>query len=203
MGALKEVSDCGLTACARGSCAPVDCLWGKWAQWMSCTKCGGERKRYRHILRYPKCGGSPCHPSLAEEASGCPRLYQDVSYCEWGNWEAWSACSAKCGAGRRNRIRRLHLRKNSIAMRALEAQQRIALEKKYAAAHNTVWDGRRARWLVAVFALGILSGTVAVASWRCVREGRLPRYQRVAWSGDRADVVVDDADGHGSEGRTL
>uniref|UniRef100_S4R6S8 SCO-spondin n=1 Tax=Petromyzon marinus TaxID=7757 RepID=S4R6S8_PETMA len=89
---------CGSLPCS------VDCGWSEWTAWSLCTKtCDvGTRRRFR----------SATHPPAAFGGRGCSGLPVEVAYCGllpckavWGEWEAWSGCSASCGGGVRVRSR--------------------------------------------------------------------------------------------------
>jgi len=102
--ALSEIKECAREPC-RGT-VPVDCKLGDWEDWDACGKCSGERRRFRSILDYPENGGASCEPFDAEQAADCPRKCHERTYCTWGSWEEWSACSATCGEGARRKRRR-------------------------------------------------------------------------------------------------
>merc|ERR1712080_669433 len=92
---LSETAGCNIQACPVG-CAPIDCVWGDWGEWSACDKCGGERKRFRHVSTLPECGGMRCRPDSAEEASNCTRTCHQPAYCAFGDWGNWGRCSARC-----------------------------------------------------------------------------------------------------------
>eukprot|EP00929_Paragymnodinium_shiwhaense_P097590 TRINITY_DN59225_c0_g1_i1.p1 TRINITY_DN59225_c0_g1~~TRINITY_DN59225_c0_g1_i1.p1 ORF type:complete len:1427 (-),score=228.70 TRINITY_DN59225_c0_g1_i1:32-4312(-) len=84
---------------------PVDCLWGEWKPWTSCSaSCGeGHRIRLRQLLRDAQAGGAACQGSGKMVAS-C-QLETCPADCIWKKWGDWSSCSASCGGGRRERSR--------------------------------------------------------------------------------------------------
>eukprot|EP00438_Fugacium_kawagutii_P024013 Skav203308 [mRNA] locus=scaffold2570:119040:128690:- [translate_table: standard] len=93
--------------------------WSSWSQWGACNKCGGQRVRFRHVVREPANGGFPCELKASEETGKCPRKCHESMYCVWGHWESWSACSTSCGSGGvRHRQRGLAL-KSHDEVRAL------------------------------------------------------------------------------------
>merc|ERR550532_352491 len=65
--------------------------------------------RYRHITQHARHGGKACEPFEAEEVGACPRQCHERRYCTWGDWAAWGQCTARCGAGKRMRVRYLGL----------------------------------------------------------------------------------------------
>jgi hypothetical protein len=91
-GALTESQNCTQPACA---CAVSD-----WSTWTPCTTtCGaGMTSRSRNVTM----AASDC-PALSDSKACnpgvCPRD------CAVGAWATWSACSATCGGGRRERTR--------------------------------------------------------------------------------------------------
>jgi len=103
---LNEVRGCEQASCSRG-CEPQDCTWDDWGEWSACDKCGGQMKRFRHVLREANCGGSACVALASEETANCTRQCHVPVYCMWGDWKEWSACSATCGHAEKSRTRHL------------------------------------------------------------------------------------------------
>lgn len=101
--ALAEVKEC-----ASKSCPKVDCAWGEWEFWSTCSRtCGGGlKRRARSIRQPPREGGLPCMPQDEEEvmpcATGsCDRCVDGV----WADWGEWMNCSATCSPAYRSRHR--------------------------------------------------------------------------------------------------
>nr|XP_032822651.1 SCO-spondin-like [Petromyzon marinus] len=109
-GDVVPVDPCNNCTCVNGEMqcgslpCSVDCGWSEWTAWSLCTKtCDvGTRRRFR----------SATHPPAAFGGRGCSGLPVEVAYCGllpckavWGEWEAWSGCSASCGGGVRVRSR--------------------------------------------------------------------------------------------------
>lgn len=115
---LTETQGCAQQEChAIGP--KVNCEWSVWSQWGACNKCGGQRSRFRHVVRESANGGLPCELKASEETGKCPRKCHESMFCVWGHWESWSACSTSCGSGGvRHRQRGLAL-KSHDEVRAL------------------------------------------------------------------------------------
>jgi len=109
-GHETEVHECkDLKECAKAPA--VDCQWDKWSEWSACTKCGGQRKRYRNILKAPAHGGKECKDTDTSETEGCLGKAEKLcekTYCIWQAWDEWGGCSRKCGTGKKMRRRTLH-----------------------------------------------------------------------------------------------
>merc|ERR1712048_1207659 len=108
----------GTRACNTKACPievrKVDCSWGAWSTWGACSKCGGERTRFRHVVREPSNGGKSCDAGSSEEMDKCPRRCHEKSYCVWGEWGPFSECTETCGTGgKRSRQRSLVLKRES------------------------------------------------------------------------------------------
>jgi len=106
--ALGQVQACNVAPCS-GVCSPQDCKWSDWGAWSACDKCGGQMRRFRHVISEAQCGGRICDAWPAEETTNCTRKCHEPVYCVWSGWEPWSACSATCGSAEKTRHRRLKL----------------------------------------------------------------------------------------------
>jgi len=105
---LREIQGCNEFPCARN----VDCIWGGWVEWGSCSReCGGGQKiRYRHITTLPKQGGKQCDKGDSVEIAPCNEYQCGAKvYCEFNMWSEWGECSTTCGAGQQIRRRELIL----------------------------------------------------------------------------------------------
>ncbi|CAJ1411111.1 unnamed protein product [Effrenium voratum] len=112
LAALSEVQECNRHLCSGGN-LPVDCEVGQWQEWGLCSRCDGERTRFRNILRYASDGGKPCDQMSVREVGKCPRMCRGNLFCTWATWEDWGPCSKTCGrGGKRRRRRYLHLTEN-------------------------------------------------------------------------------------------
>jgi hypothetical protein len=83
----------------------MDCKWGDWQDWGECDKCGGQKRRFRHLKHHASCGGTPCTPDAAEMTAKCDRACHAKTYCGFGEWKDWGECSATCGPATRERVR--------------------------------------------------------------------------------------------------
>ncbi|XP_068757679.1 coadhesin-like [Montipora capricornis] len=94
----------GVESC-QTAIAPVHGQWSQWSEYGPCSvPCFGESKRTRTCSSpAPVFGGNPC--------SGINEVIKICSDCigvvdgSWSNWGFWSACSATCGPGQRQRQR--------------------------------------------------------------------------------------------------
>jgi len=81
----------------------MDCEVSDWMDTECTLTCGGgEMTRTRTVLAKPANWGMQCPPLSEKEAcneQGCP------VDCVLHEWEHWSACSAECGGGLRERTR--------------------------------------------------------------------------------------------------
>jgi len=98
-GKLREVSGCSQEECG----GVADCKWSQWSVFSACsTSCGGGFKtRSRGIEISPRNGGKLCSAMPKSEAVAC-NTQECKSLCkdaEWGEWSAYSLCSASCGTG--------------------------------------------------------------------------------------------------------
>ena len=84
--------------CNTNGC-PVDCVWGQWTGWGSCsvTCGGGTQTSMRTIKKEAENGGNNCvGKSIRDQpcnTNGCPMD------CQWGQWTAWESCTKTCGGG--------------------------------------------------------------------------------------------------------
>jgi len=177
--ALEVTRPCNAQKCAA-SCAPTDCMWGEWSTWGECDKCGGQRKRVRHILRYPECHGAACQPHDSQQIGKCTSEVACVEqiFCGWQEWEPWSLCSASCGTGAaKSRVRRL-----KSSLHVMTAQDGHLLEAKYGVTlkRPSVPSAERLGTFVVSFLCGSMSLFVAAGSVRlCSRRSRDFRYEPV------------------------
>merc|ERR1712066_91975 len=82
-------------------------MGGHWHDWGACDRCGGLRKRYRHIQQMASSSGEQCKTDDLEQVESCSRRCDGDFFCVWGPWLAWSDCSSTCGTGRQSRRREL------------------------------------------------------------------------------------------------
>jgi len=90
--------DTKLGTCGTNPC-PIDCVWGSWSDFNTCTKtCGtGNQTRTRVQTTLAQYGGVNCTGNTSEvqncNTQGCPVP------CAWSSWGAWGTCSVSCAAG--------------------------------------------------------------------------------------------------------
>uniref|UniRef100_A0AAR2JE39 Adhesion G protein-coupled receptor B1b n=1 Tax=Pygocentrus nattereri TaxID=42514 RepID=A0AAR2JE39_PYGNA len=90
--------------CNNSIVCPVNGAWDEWAPWSLCSStCGrGYRDRVR-VCKPPNNGGEPCR-GPSKQTKFC-----NIAVCpvdgSWNEWSGWSACSASCSNGTRQRTR--------------------------------------------------------------------------------------------------
>ncbi|CAJ1420422.1 unnamed protein product [Effrenium voratum] len=168
---LVVTEACSTRPCLQ--CKPVDCIWGDWDMWGACDKCGGQRKRYRHVRVQADCGGKVCQQRYAEEISNCSRICHTPTFCAWSDWRGWGDCSVSCGPnGVRTRVRYLEAHMQTVSPYAVSKygmngmQGLDALEEKFHELKDRAKsvESHRMAELLAAFALGSMSfmGLVAM-----------------------------------------
>merc|ERR1712048_981181 len=170
-GSLSMVDACNTWPCplAPGS---DDCQWGSWQSWGACDKCGGQRKRFRHIKVMAQNGGRECLPQASEEIAACPRSCHTRVFCTWGEWSEETPCSVTCGIGFVKRVR--HLMKSDHPPKAVNLYQDAP---KYA--ESEIQGGHRFREIVTSFACGGLF--TFIAAWGRHIFRRAPQASSRTW----------------------
>ena len=97
-GAKCHGSNTELQSC-NTHCCRIDCKWGEWMTWGSCSlSCaGGSRTRTRYVDIQPRCSGTSCQ-GLAIDFQSC-NTGCCPQHCQWGRWAVFGTCSATCGPG--------------------------------------------------------------------------------------------------------
>jgi len=176
---LAETKPCGRQSCDE-DCTAIDCHWSDWGTWSACDKCGGQRKRYRHVRHHPSCGGVSCDPGASEEITNCTRSCHGGHYCLWEDWSTWGACTASCGAALRQRKRQLAPSEAPPPACSHQTHLRVLLEvsgddgdglqlqQKLKGLHKraTVLEERRNTELVLSFMVGFTGLLAALAAGR-------------------------------------
>lgn len=112
---LAEVQPCNEGTCADEP-VPVPCAMSEWTDWSDCDKCGGQKRRNRHIIQMPRNKGAPCedqkgNPWPAEETAACERACGELQCCVWGPWTPEGVCmtpnAKNCGPGFQKLVRQL------------------------------------------------------------------------------------------------
>jgi len=123
---LSQAAPCGLQSCPK-----VDCLWGEWSDWSSCScSCGGgERLRDRQIKNSPINNGAQCEPLTKEEVQPCNTHACRKPKCidgDWDDWGPWKECSATCKIGFTLRQRQLRTEATSCGKPAEGLSRELA-----------------------------------------------------------------------------
>lgn len=113
-GALVELVACGTVLCCPECDKNQNCAWNDWSDWSACsTTCdGGEHKRTRGVGTLSKNHGKPCEAQDSYEVGSCNLQKCDggaVEYCVWADWGVFSECTAPCGGGTNERVRKLQM----------------------------------------------------------------------------------------------
>eukprot|EP00929_Paragymnodinium_shiwhaense_P046780 TRINITY_DN237_c0_g2_i2.p1 TRINITY_DN237_c0_g2~~TRINITY_DN237_c0_g2_i2.p1 ORF type:complete len:1617 (-),score=410.89 TRINITY_DN237_c0_g2_i2:304-5154(-) len=192
---LSKTEPCHTQACPA-ECKAVDCKWSDWGAWSDCDKCGGQKRRQRHIVSNAKCAGTPCNLTTTEEVTHCPRMCDSQSFCAWDEWAEWSPCSATCDEGRRHRHRSLTVKAVTGPGGKLTKLDEIpttdmdeeALEQNLEVLSSRARDleARRLQELVVAFGAGLVTLVAMVAGFRAFSR-RGP--SSVAYGGVQGDNV--------------
>lgn len=160
---LREVAQCNCHPCERRP--TVDCQFRDWGDWGACDKCGGQTRRFRHIATSAKHGGRQCDLTATEETKDCPVTCGDQGHCTWQHWGKWGACTAKCGHGRRMRLRYLtvSLKDDDEVPVARSDLQQMYMELKE---RNDMLEGRNSKELLVAFTFGLGVFGLAILGFR-------------------------------------
>eukprot|EP00928_Gymnodinium_smaydae_P045587 TRINITY_DN3036_c0_g4_i1.p1 TRINITY_DN3036_c0_g4~~TRINITY_DN3036_c0_g4_i1.p1 ORF type:complete len:1748 (-),score=359.16 TRINITY_DN3036_c0_g4_i1:118-5361(-) len=104
---------------------PKDCLLGHWEDWTPCAPGTKQSFRAREVLQHPANGGKPCNGTL-KETRFCKASLPVPSDCATSEWQEWTTCSATCGEGQHERMRRIISDANSGGAACNESLQEVA-----------------------------------------------------------------------------
>jgi len=97
--------------CETDGPQPIDCEFGAWGNWSSCTPDsgsieGGGQTRTRPIITQPQHGGQACPTATSGYEVGDTewRMCKVPVDCEWGAWSAWTEWT-ECFGGEKSRNR--------------------------------------------------------------------------------------------------
>jgi len=175
---LSETRACSQQACPD-QCLPTDCAWNDWSSWSACDKCGGEKRRFRHVQRVAQCGGQPCDAGLSEEVANCTRKCHEPSYCAFGEWSSWGECSASCGSGTQSRERHLEVTSRPELQFLTDAEDSNLLREFQQLRWETdALQRQQVQSLAMSFIGGLLSLLAGLAAVRALSRGHSSRGQR-------------------------
>ncbi|CAK0847070.1 unnamed protein product [Prorocentrum cordatum] len=189
----SQIEECGRSSCSGAS--PVDCEFGDWEPWGECTKCAGQRKRFRKIVTHGMHGGQSCGAFDSQEVGKCPRDCDENVFCVWKDWDEWSDCTATCGnSSKKQRRRYLHLssstKKDDEA--PLPPAQDVMARYMDLQRRAKVLDRNHFLELFVAFAGGSISLVVVVAGIRIFNTARGSRAGWLPtgfWNGDALEQV--------------
>jgi len=171
---LQMTEACSLQLCPV-KCQPQNCEWSPWGVWSACDKCGGQKRRQRHIVQNVACNGEPCNLENTEEVTNCTRKCHEPVFCSWDDWEVWSACTATCDEGRRHRTRSLTVKSVKLGpgVTNYEELPEEALEKnlQVLSLRARELEARRMQEIVVAFGAGLVTLVALVAGFRAFSRG--------------------------------
>lgn len=165
-GALAEIGECGKEQCPGAEV--VDCKFSDWQEWGACSKCSGERMRYRHVLEYATSYGANCEAGDLRQIADCPRVCGGEHYCVWDGWEAWSSCSNSCGPGKRQRRRSLQLSGSPGSEDLLPSMDELMRQYAYLDVRTKALEAHRFEELSIAFGAGCMALVVGILGYRSV-----------------------------------
>eukprot|EP00927_Polykrikos_kofoidii_P076775 TRINITY_DN73801_c0_g1_i1.p1 TRINITY_DN73801_c0_g1~~TRINITY_DN73801_c0_g1_i1.p1 ORF type:complete len:1551 (+),score=187.84 TRINITY_DN73801_c0_g1_i1:478-4653(+) len=164
--ALDMVEECNSNPCGKVE-KPIDCKFGDWGDWSACSKCGGEKRRLRHIISFPASGGAPCDYDAIEEVTSCS-ISCEPTVCSWSDWAAWGDCRSACGRGHRSRVRVLGVASSSSSSSSVALPDVDAVLGAYTElqAQTQSLEHNRFSELIASFSCGLVSIIAVLGAWR-------------------------------------
>eukprot|EP00929_Paragymnodinium_shiwhaense_P029094 TRINITY_DN16758_c0_g1_i1.p1 TRINITY_DN16758_c0_g1~~TRINITY_DN16758_c0_g1_i1.p1 ORF type:complete len:1540 (-),score=253.91 TRINITY_DN16758_c0_g1_i1:359-4978(-) len=121
--ALLEVASCSVDT----GCHDVDCVWGDWYEWSSCScSCGGgTKRRSRVVVQPPRQRGKLCDPEDKSQIGVCNTQSCETGCVDarWDEWSEWSVCSMTCDVG-------YQLRRRDIAVEATSCGKAVSGDRE-------------------------------------------------------------------------
>jgi len=162
-GGLSVAHECNRQPCVGPK--PVDCMLSAWQEWGACSKCGGQRKRFKNVIRYTANGGRDCPQAEVEQVVRCPRTCLHTLYCTWASWSSWGECSSKCGVGRRGRRREV-MATSSEMVEPPRAVHEIMAQYEQLQLQTQAMERNHLQELAFAFTCGCFSLLTGMGVWR-------------------------------------
>mmetsp|Transcript_134586 Transcript_134586/g.287970 ORF Transcript_134586/g.287970 Transcript_134586/m.287970 type:complete len:909 (+) Transcript_134586:79-2805(+) len=183
---LKQTVACNQVEC------PVDCQLSMWSGWSKCSReCnGGIRQRTRSVLREPRNDGEACDAIVETQPCHTDACSRD---CVLEAWTPWSGCSAACGGGYQERVRRtlVEAKGDQGKCPSKKSSERYELQK--CNSQSCLGDERciaRQDLIIAVDASASQGGEDGFPLLRNFTQAIVAQYNHTAYGGPAARVGV-------------
>jgi hypothetical protein len=90
--------------------AAVQCEWGNWGDWDTCSKtCGfGAQRRSRKVQKSQENANCDSLRGSGLDERGCKVIDCPVD-CVWNDWSEWTGCDVECGSGKKQSSRDIQI----------------------------------------------------------------------------------------------